>query len=527
MRHPPARSAAPGALLLLIAAPAAAQGTSGQAAPGQGTSGQGTTVPDPSGRLTLPVVPEPGAPQRPVPRPPVQVDPLTGRPVDAAAANAPDRATRIRMAIDALRGPAGTVPAYIPLPSGSTQQSEVPIARVADRALGARNLPGTTVRGRVRPDYAPPGIRTAGMVLHPYAGAGVAYDANVYAEEDPRADLFGYGLLGIDAASDWGRHRATLGGFVRRRQYAEYDTENTTTYRLIGTGRYDVSSHLALTSDVSHQRIQLERGAVEEVSSQALPTLYDFTSAALGGRIDYGATRMTLMGNVSRTKFRDNASLTGAFTDQSFRNFRAYAGQVLVEHDAFGQRALYAQLDVERRRFDTAAAQLQSDGDVYTLVGGLRGEVTQLIRGHVGVGVIHVTFEDPAAKGVTGVTVDTRLDWLLRERTTLSLSANRELRTVAQRGVRSALFTNVDLRADEEVRRNLIVSLGLRQQWTDYIDDTRRASATGVTLGAEWLLDRHWTVQPQFSYLRRTDRGFGIDLGPEDAQAGISGAYRF
>ncbi len=485
---------------------------------------QAAAPPEPE-RLTLP----PATGDRASPLPPAQVDPVTGRPVtaDGASTDSVDVAARRRLSEDVRRGRSGTVPAYIPLPSGSTQQSEVPRPRVADRALGGRRLPGDTVRERSRPEYDAPGIRTGGIVVHPYVSGGVAYDANVYAEENSRSDVFGYALAGIDAASDWGRHRASLSGFVRRRQYTTYDSENTTTYRLIGTGRYDVSSHVALTSEASHQRIQLERGAVEEVSTQALPTLYDFTTGQLGGRIDYGPTRVNLLAGVSRTRFRDNVSLSGDFTDQSFRNFRGYAAQLRIEHDVFGQRALYAELDVERRRFDTAAARLRSNGDVYNLVAGLRGELTQLIRGHVGAGVIHVEFEDPAAEPLTGLTFDAQLDWLLRERTTLSFSAGRELRTVAQRGVRSALFTSLDLRADEEVRRNLIVSLGLRQQWTDYVDDTRRASATGVTLGAEWLLDRHWTVRPQLSYLRRTDRGFGIDLGPEDAQAGVSGSYRF
>jgi hypothetical protein len=454
-----------------------------------------------------------------------QVDPVTGRPVPVGPdpVDLLDRTAQARLRKEG----AGTVPAYLPLPSGTTQQNEVPTARIADRALGARRLQGDTVRGRARPAYDAPGFRTGGFLIRPYVAAGAAYDANVYAEENPRTDLFGSAIGGFEAASEWGRHRATLSGNVTRREYARFVSENETTYRLIGTGRYDLSSHVALTGEASQQRILLERGAVEEVSSQAFPTVYDLTVGQLGGRVDYGPTQINLTGSIARTRFRDNRALDGAFTDQSFRNFRAYTIQGRVEQDVWGQRAIYVEVEGERRRFETAEAQRLSNADVVTAIVGLRGRVSQLVRGKVGVGLIHVDFQTAGAASLNGLAIDADLEWLVRERTTLSFSANRELRTVAQRGVRSALFTTVDLTADEEVRRNLILSLGLRLQSTDYVEDTRRATAFGVTLGADWLADRHWTIRPRLSYLRRTDRGFGIDLGPEDAQAAVSAVYRF
>lgn len=498
-------------LLLPMAAPAKAQ----------------VAVPAEPDRLTLPRPRQGrGAPSTPVP--PRQIDPVTGRPIPAKSTDPVDNAARRRLAEGAARGESGTVPAYIPLPSGSTQQSEVPRERVPDRALGARRLPGATVRGRSRPEYAAPGIRAAGLVLHPFVSSGVYYDANVFAGDDARSDPFGYGLLGIDAGSDWGRHRVTLNGFVRHRRYATYDSENTTTYRLETTARYDASSHLSLTSEASDQRIQLERGAVEEVSRQSLPTVYRRSTAQLGAQVDYGPTQIIALVSVARTKFRDNISLAGAFTDQSFRNYRGYGAQLRVQHDVFGQRALYAELDFERRRFDTAEGRRRSNADNYRLTGGLRGELTQLIRGNIGLGIIARDYEDPTAATVPiRLAIDAQLEWLVRERTTLSFSAQTETRTVAQRGVRSASFTSTNLRVDHEARRNLILSLDLRRQWTDYIEDDRRASATEVTLGAAWLLDRHWAIRPEISYLRRTDRGFGIDLGPEDTQAGVSASYRF
>lgn len=455
------------------------------------------------------------------PRP---VDPVTGRPLPATTSPTDpiDRDLQQRL----LRGQTSAVPAFIALPNGAASEN-LPMTRFVDRALTAQVLPGTTVRARRRPEYQAPGIQVGGFTFHPQLAAALAYDANVYVEEKARDDIVASGLVGFDLASDWGRHRAAFSGFVRRRQFATYTSEDATTYRISGQGLYDASKFLVFSADASRERILLERSAVEEVSAQAFPTLYDFTKGQLGARVDYGRTRINATAGINKTHFDDNVSITGTPTDQSFRNYRGYGGSLLVEHSIAGQQSVYIQLDGEVRRFDTAAARLRSDGYTLNLIGGLRGELTQLIRGHLGLGMIRVAFDDPTAPTLTGFTVDAQLDWLVRERTTVSLTAGRELRTVAQQDARSALLTSINLRIDEEVRRNLIVSIAVRRQQTDFVGDERRATLTGATLTGEWSLDRNWTVRPQISYLRRTDRGFNLDLGPEDAQMGVSVGYRF
>lgn len=467
----------------------------------------------------------PGLPTEPRPSGlPPRVDPATGRPVPTIAS--PTDPLDIEVQQRLRGGQSSGVPAFIPLPTGTTSEN-FPMTRFVDRALAAQALPGSTVRARPRPEYQAPGVQVGGFTLRPQLNAGIAYDANVYVEEDPRDDVVGYGLVGFDLLSDWGLHRASLSGFVRRRQLATFTKEDTTTYRIDGRGRYDASRHLSLTAEASRERIQLERSAVEEVSALALPTLYNFTKAQAGARLDYGRTRVNAVAGINQTRFRNNISTNGTPTDQSFRNYRGVGGSLLVEQSIVGQHSAYVQIDVEKRQFATPEARRRSDGYTLNIIGGLRGELTQLIRGHLGIGIIRVGFDDPAAPTLSGLTVDAQLDWLVRERTTISLTAGRELRTVAQRDARSALLTSIDLRIDEEVRRNIIASVILRRQQTDYVGDDRRASLLGATLTAEWLVDRNWSLRPQISYLRRTDRGFNLDLGPEDGQAGVSIGYRF
>jgi len=486
--------------------------------------------------LSAPAPAQVAAPQPPQPltlpsatrvyRPP-EVDPDTGRPVESGGRpDIVDARARARQRQDARRGQGrGEVAAYLLLPDPALAV-EAGRSRTADRALQARALPGVTVRSRRRPAYDAVGVRAGGILFRPYLSAGVAYDGNVYAEENARSDLFGYTQAGVAGASEWGRHRLTLRGVVARRENARYTTENNTTYDLNAAGRYDVDARVSLTAEVQQQRVQLARSSVEEVTRLALPTVYTLTSSEFGAHLDRGRIQANLIGGVLHQRFRDNRALDGSLTDQSFRNYRGYSGQIDVAHEVFGNRALYGQIDFERRRFDTLLGQQRNNADVSDLLIGMRGPLTKLIRGHVAIGLIHVDYQDPAAQTRNGYNIDAQLDWLFRERTTLSFSAKRELRSVSQIDARSALFTVLTASVDHEVRRNLILTVGARQQWTNYVDDERRASSTGLSLSADWLVDRHWAVRPQFSFITRTDRGFTIDLGTTDPQATLALTYR-
>jgi hypothetical protein len=460
-----------------------------------------------------------------------QVDAANGRPVDqdgtsndivdqAANRNAagPDRDSGSVRRI---------VPAYIALPPVSDAAGRNANARSSDRAFSQRYLPGETVKDRRRPEYSAIGFTAGGIRILPYLTTGVAYDSNIYAVSPGRDDIIFSGTAGFSARSDWGRHALAVTGNIRRREYGRFDSEDATTYKIDGQGRLDLAGRNTLTAHLLDERVVLNRAVADEVVSQALPTLYRRRLGELTGHVEYGPIEIDLTGSAGRQTFKDNFSVAGMPLDQQFRNFDSLGGQLDVAVDAGGLRSFYGQLDYERRRFDVPTAGVSRDADVYKFIGGMRGGITKLIRGNIGVGYMLVDFKQANIESLRGVAIDAELDWLVSELTTVSFTARRNLRTAAQQNSRGTILTSLQLGIDHELRRNVIISLTLQQQWNDYIGDIRRARATGASLGAIWLLDRHLQVRPEISYMRRTDRGFDIDASPKDAFAGIDLTYRF
>lgn len=461
---------------------------------------------------------------------PRTVDPVTGRPVDANSAQTDivDQGV-VERHQSSTGGAVGgrQVPAYIPLPSLAPANGQGAGMGGRDRALSQRMLPGTLVRQRRRPEYDAQGLRVGSIRVLPYVMAGLGYDSNVYAEESGRDDVFGTATAGVVARSDWGRHAFQLTGDVRRREYATYDSENATTYSLDAEARLDLSGRNSLTLHGLDERTVLSRSIVDEIVTQALPTTVRNRLGEAVGHVERGPVELDLTGSVSRQDYRNNLSQLGTVIDQSFRNYDGIGAKAALGYDIGGLRSLYTEVSIDRRRFDSVAGGFSRDVNVYSVIGGLRGGLTQLVRGQIGLGYMKLDFRQAGIASLNALAVDAEVDWLYSERTTFSLRATRGLRSVAQQNSLGAILTAVTLNADHEARRNLILSASLRQQWSDYIGDTRRASASGMSVSATWMIDRHLQLRPELSYLKRTDRGFDIDASPENFFGGAGFTYKF
>ncbi len=463
-----------------------------------------------------------------------RVDPETGRPLPErnASPDMRDRSPGDRRSVTGrplLPGDTGRqagVPAYIALPEPSANRvAQEPVR--GDRGLEFQRLPGETVKQRRRPEYDPVPLPVGSFALYPYASAALAYDSNVFAEDKGRDDVVFNVAAGANARTDWNRHALSLEGLVRYREYARFDSESLTTYRIAGEGRLDLPGREFLTAAASVERVALDRSVADEVVTQGRPTRYWQTVATLGSHGEMG--RLTTDANIffRRQVFSDNQSITGTAVDQSFRDFESIGGQSTLGWDIGGQRSIFGQASVERRRFDEMSGPISRDANIYRLMGGLRGRLSRLVRGRIGAGYMLIDFRQAGAESLKTFAIDADVEWLVTRLDTISFSARRDLLTVAQRNSRGSVSTNLQLDYDREVRRNVILSLSLRQQWTDYVNDSRRARATGGSVGGTWYLNRHLQMRPSLSYMKRTDRGFDINADPEDLTASLGVSFRF
>ncbi|WP_076072072.1 outer membrane beta-barrel protein [Sphingomonas montana] len=366
---------------------------------------------------------------------------------------------------------------------------------------------GTTVSARRRPQYDPAGVRTGSFLFFPELTAGVGYEDNVYSEPNGRGDIYGRLRASGALRSTWGVHALAVDGYVDQRSYAKYDTEDAFTYGASASGKFDIDRTASLTGGVSHSRQVVDRSAVGEILTTRRPVRYDLTGASAGFSKDFGRLAVGVTGAVDRFDFLNARTQSGDVSDQQFRDYTRYSGGVEGSYGFGSGPRLYAAVNGELRRYRVQAPPITRDADIVEGLVGIRSEITPLIRGRLGVGYLHANFKDPTIPSQGALAIDANLDYLFSELTTFRLSARRYFQNVGLITAPATLNTEVQLRVDHELLRNVILSANARYVHGKYVDEDAAVNRWNVGVGGLWLVNRRIRMDAALDYTaRKSDR---------------------
>ena len=383
--------------------------------------------------------------------------------------------------------------------SGGAPSGDLFLDRVHRLDTSARRTRGTTVLERRRPEYDPVGLPLGSFRLYPQAEAGINATSNVFRQNHGLDDVFAQLRGEAVLRSEWSRHQLVASGRVEQRWFAEYTSEDTTSYNLDMSGRFDVQTGVAVTASASQRRAFQERDAVEETIATGKPVQFDDQQATLG--ISYGPGRLaaSLDGQYHRKNYHDTQTPAGAFLSEQFRDFESFTGRLRLGYEFSPDRLVYASLSHEKRDFRLASTPGR-DIAITEALGGIQGDITPLIRGRLAVGYIVGDFKDPAVRSRKGVTFDAALTYLASELTSLSLTARRTIDNVDDIRVPAITVSNVQFQADHELFRNLIVGAGLSYRQADYVNSSQTNRSYGALASGRLLLDRKWQLKAEAAY---------------------------
>ncbi|TVV71975.1 outer membrane beta-barrel protein [Sphingomonas solaris] len=363
---------------------------------------------------------------------------------------------------------------------------------------------GRTVLDRSRPEYDPVGIRTGGFRLYPQVSARVGYGTNTLTRNSGNGDVFGRLRGALTARSDWNRHSLQADGFVDQRAYSRFQTENGTTYNGSVAGRLDVTRSLSLDAGAQIGRIIVDRRATTEFITTRRPVRYDLRSANAGANLTAGRFSYTLVGSVSEFDYKNAETPAGLPLNQQFRDFTLWDAALEVAYGSpEGGPALFGSVRTDARRFRVRNV-LDRDADGLELLGGVRGDITPLLRGRLGAGYLWQSFKDPSLKTRGGLALDVRLDYLASELTTVSLRARRLFKNVASVTAPATLSTELAVGVDHELLPNLILSPSANYENADYVNSPLRVKRYGADLGAIYYVDRRFRLDGNVGYRKRS-----------------------
>jgi hypothetical protein len=360
------------------------------------------------------------------------------------------------------------------------------------RGAGPPGPRGTPVRDRKHPDFEEQGVLLGGFILNAQGGANVGYDSNVRrgATEDS-GDAFAKIVGSAGLASNWGRHRLRLEGDFDRRFYSRFTTENGSQYRIAAQGRLDVVGRSHLSLNAKTERVLVERSRSGEPDNLFEPVRYDEHEARFSGA--YRGARLQIDGGATLGKRTYLDALTTDFQpfDQSYRNFDRRAFDVSLGYELSGANVAFVSLTTERRRYPVVSQPIRLDTTTHQILGGIRGEITPLIQGQLAIGVLRTDFADATLPDANVLAIDTRLQWLPTELTTVTLSAKRDQQASARQSEGGFISTRFTLQADHELLRNVLLLAQIGYETASYRATERTDRFYEATLGADWLVNRN------------------------------------
>ena len=383
----------------------------------------------------------------------------------------------------------------------------VTVAQQADLFARDRNV-AVTQRGR--PELEALGIRAGTMMVYPKLQGDLGYDSNVRADENgENSDTYARFTPSVDVESDWSRHSlrgSAEAGFTR---YTDLTDENSETYRVGASGRVDVQRETQLTGGADYARQFEPRTASNTPQAIADPIEYDSRSGYVGVAHIFNRLRVTGRLDAVELDYDDGRSIGGAVVDQDDRDQTTYETLARLDFAISPATALFGRVSWNDRQFDDPGSLRtpNRDSSGFNAIVGANFELSNLIRGEAGIGYLKQEYDNPLYGELSGLSANARLEYFASPLLTLGLTGDRSVGDSGIVGTAGFLSTTLQVTADYELRRNIIVGARLGRAVEEFDTIDRENARIFGTLRATYLMNRRFGLTASYDFESRNSDG--------------------
>ncbi|GGB95300.1 hypothetical protein GCM10011494_12200 [Novosphingobium endophyticum] len=366
-----------------------------------------------------------------------------------------------------------------------------------------------SVTGRPRPEYAAVPIQAGSLQIMPQVLVGLEADSNVYAVDDGRtsdAILTFRPRISVSRPSpvfSW-----SVAGEYAGARYFDLTEENRDDYAFRGGVQYQIGSNTVFIARALQARNSEQRSSPDSVAGIVRPNRFHVTEAY--GDLSHTFNRVSIRGTVDfeRVNYIDNFNGAGEIIDQDFRDRSTVTGNLILEYTVSPSFALFAAGSANKRDYRTRTDLVPArDSKGYELALGSSFEISRLMHGTIRVGYMRQNYEDPLFNDRRSLLVRGEVAYYLTPLVTLTAKVDRR---TAETGVREAagyVRTNASLRADYELKRNLLLHLEAGNEHRSFVSLDRKDNRFSASFGSTWLLSPRWSVRTDFSHRRQNSSG--------------------
>ncbi|RDE06300.1 outer membrane beta-barrel protein [Sphingomonas aracearum] len=369
------------------------------------------------------------------------------------------------------------------------------------------------VAARRRPEFDAIGVPVGAATVFPSLAVGTGFSSNLFGSETGRrSDGFVQVEPALSAQVTSARYRVRAEASARFQRFWSEPAANETAWRVGGSGGAQFGRLLAeLEADVGQQ---IERRDSSGYPDGLVEPVRYLQLRILGrGQYDVGRLRAIAIADYTKFDFKDTRALSPSgqilsVVNQRARDQRVLRGTLRGEYRVAPALSLFAQgtaSSIDYRLDFIAPGVPNLDGSGYTALVGAAVQV-RLLQLSAGVGYTWRDYSNAALRRLKGTAVSAEGRYFLTPLVTLSATANRTISEAALQGASGYLNTQVTARADYELRRWAILNTRIAHRSGEFRGTARRDRVLEAGGGAEFRVNRRFSLGGDFNYLDRTVR---------------------
>ena len=408
-----------------------------------------------------------------------------------------------------------------------------PALAQTDSVLIAPELPedfdrgqNVSVREMSQPGYDPLGIQIGSWQLFPKVEYDVGITDNAYRTSTGEIAA-GYLTLSpsIRVSARTYPYRFDLDARAAFQRYIGESPRNNDTWSVRPSAQVSLDDNITIFGDFRAARLAENPFSGELSSELSAYSEYMNFYGRLRGEYEAGQFRSTVALERSSFNFLSIQSVTGDLIAQDERDRTVTRSTAQLEYATSPRLAVFGLLSVTDTDYDQTLGPglANRDSNTTRLSVGVTFDISRLLRGTVGMGHLWRDFDSELYPEVTGVSIESKVEYFPTPITTLTLELRRTLRA-SSLGASMPFFENrAKLKVDHSFLRNLLLTSGIEFGIQNYIGADTEANLFGVSGGAEYGISELFglTGSAGYSDRVRTDSSGEIEFDEFRIQIGI------
>lgn len=389
-----------------------------------------------------------------------------------------------------------------------------------------------SVQQRAEKEHAAAGIGLGGFLLYPELSVGLQYNDNIYAAPDTPPsvetdDFIWLADTSVRLASQWSRHAMNFFGGVTTRTFADNGDDTTFDWRMGADGRFDIVRDLYVTGGAAFGQASESRFSGNGPAALTGPIDYDFSEVNAQLVRDVNRIRAAVGFSYGKYDFKDGRLNPSIITpnpifEQDDRDNETLELRGRVDFAVSPDTALFGQVAHRTRDYDldggftnndpvNGVPVLDRDSKGWRYLLGANFDLTNVVRGEVAVGYQTNEYDSPIYDDVDGFAAYGEVNWFVTQITTATFNAARETVESGVTGAAGVERTSIGARVDHELRRDIILTGGLRYVQDDFISLDREEDRTAFHAGADWHANRALTFGARYERFDQQSSGINRD----------------